>query len=105
VETANMVSKRSVERINLAHDSFWNPVANGAGMNLTAGAVPANRATDVSAAGVGVNLLKQAYDAANELSQSFSWDTLIAVVVPMIAKIVDLHNELGLFQKTQPGKA
>ena len=29
-------------------------VASGAGMNLTAGAVPANRATDVSAAGVGV---------------------------------------------------
>jgi len=27
-------------------------------------------------------------------------------VIPMIGKIVDLHNELGLFQKsTQPGKA
>ena len=52
-----------------------------------------------------LDVLKHAYDASNELSQSFSWDTLIAVVVPMIAKIVDLHNELGLFQKTQPGKA
>src|SRR5512146_2061812 len=50
-----MVGKRSSELNNLAHDSFWNPVASGAGMNLTAGAVPANRATDVSAAGVGVD--------------------------------------------------
>jgi hypothetical protein len=56
VETANMVGKRNLELNNLAHDSFWNPVASGAGMNLTAGAVPANRATDVSAAGVGVEL-------------------------------------------------
>ena len=35
-----------------------------------------------------------------------SWDKLVAVVVPMIAKIVDLHNALGLFQKpTQPSNA
>ena len=31
VETANMVGKRSIELNNLAHDSFWNPVASGAG--------------------------------------------------------------------------
>ena len=36
----------------------------------------------------------------------FSWDKLVAVVVPMIAKIVDLHNALGLFQKpAQPKTA
>jgi hypothetical protein len=52
-----------------------------------------------------LDVLKQAYDASNELSQLFSWDTLIAVVVPMIAKIVDLHNELGLFSKSDPSKA
>ena len=33
------------------------------------------------------------------LAKQFSWDKLVAVVVPMIAKIVDLHNALGLFQK------
>jgi hypothetical protein len=30
---------------------------------------------------------------------------LPTIVVPMITKIVDLHNDLGLFQKTQPSKA
>ena len=50
-------------------------------------------------------ILKQAYDASTEL-QSFSWDKLVAVVVPMIASVVGLFNELGLFQKsTQPKTA
>ena len=50
-------------------------------------------------------ILKQAYDASTEL-QSFSWDKLVAVVVPMIANVVGLFNELGLFQKsTQPKTA
>jgi len=49
-------------------------------------------------------ILKQAYDASTEL-QSFSWDKLVGVVVPMIAQIVELHNELGLFTKSAPSKA
>lgn len=53
VETANMVAKRSIELNNLAHDSFWNPVASGAGMNLTAGAAPANRVVDSTGAVAG----------------------------------------------------
>jgi hypothetical protein len=52
-----------------------------------------------------LDILKQAYDASTELSASFSWDALVAVVVPMIAKIVDLHNELGLFTKSATSKA
>ena len=32
-----------------------------------------------------LSVVKQAYDASTEL-QSFSWDKLVAVVVPMIAK-------------------
>ena len=51
-----------------------------------------------------LDILKQAFDASSELSQSFSWDNLVAVVVPMIAKIVDLHNSLGLFQKSTDPK-
>jgi hypothetical protein len=46
-----------------------------------------------------LNVVQQAYDDSADLSQSFSFDKLIAVVVPMIGKIVDLHNELGLFAK------
>ncbi len=53
-----------------------------------------------------LDVLKSAYDAGTDLSASFSWEKLVAVVVPMIAKIVDLHNALGLFQKSvQPKTA
>ena len=47
-----------------------------------------------------LDVLKSAYDGSADLAKSFSWDKLVAVVVPMIAKIVDLHNTLGLFQKS-----
>ena len=52
-----------------------------------------------------LDVLKQAFDASTDLSQSFSWENLVAVVVPMIAKIVDLHNELGLFTKSATSNA
>ena len=52
-----------------------------------------------------LNVIKQAYDASSELTTSFSWDKLVGVVVPMIAQIVELHNELGLFTKLAPSKA
>jgi hypothetical protein len=53
-----------------------------------------------------LDVLKSAYDAGTDLSASFSWEKLLTVVVPMIAKIVDLHNALGLFQKSvQPKTA
>ena len=46
-----------------------------------------------------LDVLKSAYDGSTDLAKQFSWDKLVAVVVPMIARIVDLHNALGLFQK------
>jgi hypothetical protein len=52
-----------------------------------------------------LNVIKQAYDASSELTTSFSWDKLVGVVVPMIAQIVELHNELGLFTKSAQSKA
>ena len=52
-----------------------------------------------------LNVVEQAYEGSTELSQSFSWDKLVAVVVPMIGSIVNLHNELGLFAKAAPVKA
>lgn len=52
-----------------------------------------------------LDVLRQAFDASKEISEAFSWDALIAVVVPMIARIVDLHNELGLFTKSATSKA
>lgn len=56
VETANLVSKQAVRHSDIAIDNQWNPVSQGTGMNLTAGAIPANRSTDVAAAGVSATI-------------------------------------------------
>lgn len=47
-----------------------------------------------------LDVLKSAYEGSTSLAAEFSWDKLVAIVVPMIAKIVALHNVLGLFQKS-----
>jgi hypothetical protein len=52
-----------------------------------------------------LNVVKQAFDASADLSHAFSWDKLVALVVPMIANIVSLHNQLGLFNTSAPAKA
>ncbi len=52
-----------------------------------------------------LNVVKQAYDASADLSHAFSWDKLVALVVPMIANIVSLHNQLGLFTSSTSAKA
>ena len=53
-----------------------------------------------------LNILRTAYDGGIvDVARDFTWEKLVNIVVPMIARIVDLHNELGLFQKTQPSKA
>jgi len=54
-----------------------------------------------------LDVLKQAFDASEELSRAFTFEKLLTVVVPMIAKIVELNNALGLFQKStsSPSKA
>ena len=46
-----------------------------------------------------LDVLKSAYDAGADLSASFSWEKLLTVVVPMIAKIVDLHNVRSVFSR------
>jgi hypothetical protein len=53
-----------------------------------------------------LDIIKSVYDASSDLAKDVSFEKLVAVVVPMVAKIVDLHNALGLFQKsTQPNNA
>jgi hypothetical protein len=46
-----------------------------------------------------LDVVKSGFDASADLAKQFSWQKLLTVVVPMIARIVDLHNALGLFQK------
>ena len=52
-----------------------------------------------------LDILRTAYDGGPDVTREFNWEKLVTIVVPMITKIVGLHNELGLFQKTQPSKA
>ena len=54
-----------------------------------------------------LDILKTAYEGGSDLAKEFTWEKLVALVVPMITRIVGLHNELGLFQKssTQPSEA
>ena len=46
-----------------------------------------------------LDVVKSGFDASADLAKQFSWQKLLTVVVPMVARIVDLHNALGLFQK------
>ena len=50
-----------------------------------------------------LDVVQQAYQSSAELASAFSWDKLVGVVVPMIANIVNVHNELGLFAKPATG--
>jgi hypothetical protein len=87
VETSNMVAKQAIRHADVAADALWtdelNPVARGAGSNLTAGAVPANRATDVSAAGVGVDAQAVAAAVAKQV------DATITPVLATLQQIVE----------------
>ena len=51
-----------------------------------------------------LDVLKSAYDTGTDLSTGFTWEKLVAMVVPMINQIVALHNALGLFQKSAQPK-
>ncbi len=54
-----------------------------------------------------LDVIKTVYDGGNDLAREFTFDKLVAIVIPIVAKIVNLHNELGLFAhtKSQPGQA
>lgn len=89
VETSNMVAKQAVRHADVAADALWtdelNPVTRGAGSNLTAGAVPANRATDVSAAGVGVDAQAVAAAVAKQVD---------ATITPVLATLQQIVQAL-----------
>ena len=90
VETANMVGKQAIRHADVAADALWtdelNPVTRGAGSNLTAGAVPANRATDVSAAGVGADAQAVAAAVAKQVD---------ATITPVLATLQQIVQALA----------
>lgn len=86
VETANMVGKQAVKHADIAADAMWNPIQQGSADNLTAGAVPANRAIDVSAAGVGVSAEAVAAAVAKQVD---------ATITPVLATLQQLIQALA----------
>lgn len=86
VETANMVGKQAVKHADIAADALWNPIQQGAGNNLTAGAVPANRAIDTSTAAVSVDSAAVAAAVAKSVD---------ATVTPLVATLTELVKVLS----------
>ena len=52
-----------------------------------------------------LDTLKSAYDTGDELLREFPWQKIVQIAEPMIAKIVALLNELGIFKKALPEPA
>lgn len=101
VENSNIIAKRTIELNNLAHDSFWNPVASGAGMNLTAGAVPANRAADVAAAGQAVNA--EAVGAVVAKTLDATLVPLMGVLQQLVQGVASMNASMAnVIAQTQP---
>lgn len=84
----DLSTKQYLKHSDLAADSYWNPVSAGAGMNLTAGATPANRATDVAAASTGVAAAGTAVSA--EAVSAAVAKTVDATITPMLAILQQL---------------
>lgn len=88
VTQANDAHKQKAEHSDLAHDSFWNPVSAGAGMNLTAGAAPANRMVDtMGAVSTGAEATAAAAIAA---AVAKSFDATITPVMAVLQQVVAL---------------
>ncbi len=105
VETANMVGKQAVRHADVAADALWtdelNPVTRGAGSNLTAGAVPANRATDVAAAGTGVSAETVAAAVAKQVDATIT--PVLAVLQQMVQALTTATTSIAnTVNQTQP---
>ncbi len=105
VETSNMVAKQAIRHADVAADALWtdelNPVSRGAGSNLTAGAVPANRATDVAAAGVGVDAQTVAAAVAKQVDATIT--PVLAVLQQMVQALTTATTSIAnTVNQTQP---
>lgn len=90
ITTADMVAKQAIRHGDIAIDNQWNPVTNGAGNNLTAGAVPANRVTDTAAAGVAATVPASAdvriVDTVGQLT------TQVSALAALVSQLVSANQ-------------
>jgi RNA 3'-terminal phosphate cyclase len=108
VETANMVGKQAIRHADVAADALWtdelNPVTRGSGANLTAGSVPANRATDVAAAGAGVSAEAVAAAVAKQVDASVT--PVIAALQQIVQALATATTAIGnVVNQAQPKTA
>ncbi len=108
VETSNMVAKQAIRHADVAADALWtdelNPITRGAGSNLGAGAVTANRATDVSAAGVGVDAQTVAAAVAKQVDATIT--PVLAVLQQMVQALTTATTSIAnVVNQAQPKTA
>ena len=87
---AQQIENGAAADLFFSADALWtdelNPVTRGAGSNITAGAVPANRAIDVAAAGASVSAEAVAAAVAKQVDAS---------VTPVIAALQQIVQALA----------
>lgn len=105
VESANMVGKQAIRHADIAADALWtdelNPVMRASGANLAAGAVPANRAIDVSAAGVSVDAHAVAAAVAKQVDATIT--PVLATLQQIVQALATATTAIGnVVNQTQP---
>jgi hypothetical protein len=96
-----MVAKQAVRHSDIAIDNQWNPLQQGTAGNLTAGAVPANRATDVSAAGVAVDAQTVAAAVAKQVDATIT--PVLAVLQQMVQALTTATTSIAnVVNQAQP---
>lgn len=99
------VQQQYLRHSDLAGDSFWNPVSAGAGMNLTAGAAPANRFVDTTGAVAtgAVNLDIAAVGAAVAKSIDATLTPVLATLQQVVQALAAATASIANVQnQTQP---
>lgn len=109
--TVDMTAKQAVKHADVAADALWNPVQQGSGDNLTAGSIPANRATDVAAAATGVAAAGQAVNAeavatATAIAVNASLTPLFGALQTIVSSLASMNTQLAsVVAQVQPKEA
>lgn len=100
-ESANMTAKQAVKHADIAADSLWNPVQQGAADTLTGGVYPPNRAADVATAGVTVSA--EAVAAAVAKSVDATLTPVLATLQQVIQALTTATSTIAnTVNQTQP---
>ena len=52
-----------------------------------------------------LDIMKLVHEASAEISREVTWDRLVALIVPVITRVVGFYNEVGIFTKSSAAKS